>query len=117
MFFGGVPAHAFVLALKAEKEECLPPSCPATRVTKKRGGADFVSANMFPSAWYWLFGSWAFDNRRSQMPPTLLPRITHNGFACILKPLNAKLSAVLFRGTLLKSATVTWPCVLPDNRV
>ena len=32
--------------------------------------------------------------------------LTHFGLACIFNPSNAKLSVVLFRGTLLKSVTV-----------
>lgn len=40
----------------------------------------------------------------SPFPP--LPALTHFGLSCIFNPSNAKLSVVLFGGTLLKSATV-----------
>lgn len=48
----------------------------------------------------------------------LLPSaLTHFGLSCIFNPSNAKLSVVLFRGTLLKSVIVSHPTMNMNNGV
>lgn len=75
VFLGGVSTHAFVLALKAEKEECLPPSCPATRVKKKKKLGEQISFQLTCPHLLWTgcLVRELFDNRRSHPLPPLHP--------------------------------------------
>lgn len=94
-------------------------------IEERRGSSLFAFANMLPSVTrgqsvyvcVCMFVSWGWRVGHTMVVTTSPPALTHFGLSCIFNPSNAKLSVVLFRGTLLKSVTVPHPSVSGDNGV
>lgn len=81
------------------------------------GGSLFAFANILPSVTRGQHSvcvpvSRGWKEGHTMVLPLALNRF---GLPCIFNPSNAKLSVVLFGGTLLKSVTVPHPSVSGDN--
>lgn len=95
-------------------------SSAARAIEERRGSSLFAFANILPSvtrgqsvrACVCMPVSWGWKEGHTMVLPLAL---TLFGLSCIFNPSNAKLSVVLFRGTLLKSVTVPHPSVSGDN--